>query len=366
MPQPLSGPNIGLPLPTYLYPSELLNAPYDTSTNILALEPGEAVTVPAGNWYINAGDVSFIQYLNPITTGWTSVESSRGQLQYVKSDGFTCRVANLTGCMAAAIVVAGGAGYTQATAAVTASAGNSTWQPIVGGQCSVVSVTTTGANYRVAPLVFIPAPPAPGVPATAVATLSAGTVASVSLTNVGAGYQSAPPALILPSPFETATNITTASVTIGLTSSGSIAAVICTNQGSPVTSLPTLTAAGGSTAASIVAVQCLTLTSVVIVGAGTGLGATAEVSTVGGRPAGTPQWVNPAVELNLYRPRKASVGMTSTGGTLAAFGAIYDSGLFMGTPTAVIQAGSGGAATAASVTLSLGSANDTIILQPAP
>src|SRR5581483_11187806 len=337
MPQPLNGPGNGLPLPTYLYPSELYNAPYDTSTNELTLEPGEAITLPAGDWYVGSGNVSMVQFQDPISGTWRGHESARTGMQFVKSDGFNARIANLTGCMIGAIVVAGGSGYTQAKATVTASAGNSTWQPIVGGQCSVVTVTgAAGLTYTQQPLVFIPAPPSPGIPATAVALLTGGTVSSVSLTNVGAGYTTAPTALILPSPYDPSPPTSNPTVTLGLVGAGSITGVLCTNAGSPVTSLPTLTAGGGTVAASIVAVQLTTVTSVVVTGAGSGYGSAAEITTVGGQPAGTPQWVNPAFEFNLYRPRKASIGATLSAGSITGFGTIYDGGLFAGTPTALV------------------------------
>ena len=73
---------------------------------------------------------------------------------------------------------------------------------MVGGALSVSTVSNVGANYTIAPDVFIPTPPLQqangvgGVPATAHATLANGTVATVVLDNVGAGYTTAPPAVL--------------------------------------------------------------------------------------------------------------------------------------------------------------------------
>lgn len=362
----IAGPGQGLQLPQYLYPTELYNAPYDYSSNELTLAPGDAIPIPAGSWLIWPGQYSVLQFLDPVTGIWRIMPAGeRGGPQVITSDGFTRRIANLTGCPIAARVDNGGTGYTQATATITASTGSSTWQPIVGGQCSVISVGTAGASYTMQPLVLIPAPPSPGVAATAVANISAGSVTGVTLTNIGAGYTSIPTAVILPNPADpNYATITQASVVLGTVGSGKITAALCTNNGAPVTSAPTLTPAGSTgTTATLTAVLLQTLTTLTMVSAGTGYDASTEVQTVGGL-AGAGANTNPAIEMTNFRPRKASVKPTITGGTLAATGTIYDGGLFaVGTaPTAVILT-NGVPTTAASVTLGLGSANDTVIMQ---
>src|ERR1700752_3224846 len=107
MPNPLSGPGVGLPFPQNLYPSDLYNAPIDASSNRLALAPGDSIVLPAGDWYISPGFYNVIQFLDPVTGIWTTTSSAsfnRG-LHFVKSDGFNYRVANLTGCIVSASVV---------------------------------------------------------------------------------------------------------------------------------------------------------------------------------------------------------------------------------------------------------------------
>ena len=110
MPAPLSGPGLGLPLPQFLYPSELQNAPNDAPTNRLQLAGGQTWVIPAGNWYITLGNSSIIQYLDPITGTWTMGPSPAwtGSITYVKSDGFNVRIANLTGCPVSATVTTSG------------------------------------------------------------------------------------------------------------------------------------------------------------------------------------------------------------------------------------------------------------------
>src|SRR5208337_86148 len=97
MPVPLAGPGQGLPFPQNLYPSELLNAPYDPSSNRQALAPGNSIVLPAG-------------------------------------DGYISRIANLTGCPVSASVTSYGSAYVQSTTSITVAGGTSTWLPIVGGQ----------------------------------------------------------------------------------------------------------------------------------------------------------------------------------------------------------------------------------------
>lgn len=380
----ISGPGVGLPPPQNLYPTELNNAPYDVPTNLLSLSPGDTLTIPAGEWLVDVGTISVLQYLDPVTGIWRAHNAQRGQSSYIRSDGFTTRVANLTGCPVAAVVTGGGSNYTQVSATVTVSgSGGSTWQPIVGGQLSVTSVTNAGANYGIAPLVFIAAPPNPGVPATAYATISAGTVSGVTLSNVGAGYLTAPAAVILPQATDpNFATISQATATFALNSAGKITAVLCTNNGAPVATYPTLTVGGSAgSGATVSAVWLEVATGITVPGAGAGVGipgALAEVSSVGGQPAaGT--FTNPGIELASYRPRKASIGVTVTGGTVTTLATIYDSGMFAiggasgaaGTnptvPTALVTSGAGlGVATTsfASVLLTLGSATGSVLLQP--
>lgn len=371
---PISGPGVGLPPPQNLYPTQLYNAPADASSNYIGLAGGDIFTVPAGVWYIDPGKYSFLQFNDPVTGIWRTYNTARGQLSYVKSDGFNFRVANLTGCPVAAIVVAGGSAYVQGTTTVTPSTGNSTWQAIVGGMLSVVSVANAGANYGIAPLVFIPPPPPPGVQATGYTSTTNGTVSGVTLTNVGAGYKSNPVCQIVPSPFDPNLNsgITTASVVINLNTSttlaSALAAVLCTNPGAPTTSLPTLTVTGAGTLASVVAVTCSSLLNATITGNGGGYATSnTELISTGGTPSGTPAYVNPAIQLTAATPRPAMALLTSGSAstTITSLGTILDGGLFFGTAGFAIVT-SGIPTTAATLTIGQGTTQDTMCIQAAP
>jgi len=365
----ISGPGIGLPPNQFYYPSELGGAPNDVGTNYISLAPGDTINLQAGTEWVSLGSGLFLQYLDPTTGIWRNEFTGRQGPTPIPSDGFTRRVANLTGCPIAAVVTGGGSGYTQATTTCVASAGGSTWQPIVGGQLSVVSITNAGANYAVPPLILIPAPPNPGVVATAYATLSAGTVSGVTLSNVGAGYTTAPTATIVPAPNDTnflsgSVSITTASVTFGLNSSGKITAVLCTNNGAAVSSAPTLTVSGtGGSGATVAAVLLQTVTSASISGAGVGYGTAAEISTIGGGNTNVEAFVNPAIEQAGFIPRKAVIGpATLVATSLTSVGAVIDGGLFVSAPTAVVTS-NGAPSTAATVLLTMGSAPYTLGIQ---
>lgn len=381
MPQPLSGPGLGLPLPQYLYPSELNAAPYDFSSNKLALAAGDAIPLPAGDWYVAGGSYCVPQFLDPVTSTWvlgSTAGWSTGP-HFIKSDGFNARIANLTGCPIGAVITGAGSGYVQSTTTVTATAGNSTWAPIVGGALSVTSITNAGSGYGVAPLVLIPAPPNAasnansigGIAASAYAVLSSGTVSAISFTNVGAGYPTAPTVTILPNPTDPNINsgITAATVTLGLTGAGSITGVLCTNSGAPLATLSalTLTAAGAGTGATLSPIIMQTVTAASVTAGGAGYGAaSALLTTLGGVPNSASIFTNPD-KLSLgWRPRPAQIGLAQTGGALTSVAQIYDGGLFLGTPTPIVVSGLAAATTAATVTLTLGSTPDLITIQPAP
>lgn len=388
MPTPLSGPGIGLPFPQNLYPSELTNAPPDASSNRIALAPGEALPLAAGDYYLSLGSYLVLQYLDPVTNTWSmgAAAAWTGSIQFVKSDGFTVRIANLTGCPVSASITAYGSGYVQASTTVTAVGSTSTWQPIVGGQLGTVgtftiAIPTVGGGYGIAPILMIPPPPPAannangvgGVAAHGYVTISSGTVSGISITNPGAGYPVAPTAVLVTNPADPNINtgITQGAVAFSLTGSGSLTAVLCTNNGAPITPANiTLTVGGAGTNATVVANVLQTITAASITGAGTGYGTVqALLTTVGGAPSAGTITNNPEF-LNLaFRPRPADIGLAVTGlGTISTqLGTIYDGGLFLSKPNPIIGTGGlAGSVAGATVALTMGSTADFCQIQPAP
>lgn len=392
MPAPLSGPGLGLALPQYLYPTELNNSPYDFATNAIALAPGEQLPIPAGTWYIRTGFYLVLQYLDPVTGVWTTGSSAsygRGT-QYIKSDGFNARIANLTGCPTGAAVVAQGTNYVQATTTVTAvGGGGSLWQPIVGGALGFASVVTAnaGAGYGVAPIVFIPAPPPAsnnangvgGIQASGYCGIANGTVSGFTFTNPGAGYQTAPTPIVLPNPTDPniSTGITQAALSFSLVTGGGITGVLCTNNGAALSNPNnfTLTVAGAGTGASLTGFAMQTVTSgSVSTGAAAGYGTvSALLSTIGGVPP-TGTISNPEFNHIAWLPRPAQIALTVTGaGSIAPqVGTIYDGGLFNTNvaPGFILAAQPGlagtGTVNALGFALTMGGTTDICSMQPAP
>jgi len=137
MGQRISGPGVGLALPQNLYPSELPNANLDTSSNKVTIPAGAAIPVPAGEYFVGLGMYLLLQYLDPITNTWVTGASGgwEGPTNYVFSDGYNVRVANLLACPIGAVITNAGSGYVQASTTIAVTGGGgSTWAPIVGTQ----------------------------------------------------------------------------------------------------------------------------------------------------------------------------------------------------------------------------------------
>ncbi len=393
----LSGPGVGLPYPQNYYPSELQNAPQDPSSNRLALSPGDSFVLPAGDWIVTLGMYNVLQFLDPVTQVWTMASGAawtRG-MALVSADGFSVRIANLTGCVVSASVIVGGTNYVQATTTITAigTFGNGvapTLVPIVGGALGEtgtfsVDVPTKGAGYGVAPIIMIPPPPPSyanangvgGIQASAIATIgSGGSISSVSITNPGAGYPTAPIAVVVPSPFDPnlSVGITQATVAFSLTSAGVIMGALVTNNGSPLNNgslaSVTLSVGGAGASGSLTANVLQTIVSGTLSSAGTGYG-TGGVGfvTYGGAPLPGSITNGPTANYLEFEPRQANIAVTAASVSLAAPATVYDGGLFMSAPTiAPLNPSVGGAAptTIAGLTAIMGSRFDIAIIQPGP
>ncbi len=368
----IAGPGIGLPIPQILYPANLTpqGVPYTQGSSDVSLAAGSSIQIPAGDWFIDLGKYSILEYQDPVrgpasgTTQlsgvWRPIRTQRGSFT-LRSDGVNFRISNLTGCAVAATVTAGGSGYVQASTTVTPSVGNSTWQPVVGGAISALTCSVVGANYGKAPTVFIPSPPAPGVQATAIATISAGKVNGFTVTNQGAGYTTAPTITILADPFDAAASITNAVATASLTSNDTLTAVLCTNPGAPVATSMTLTIAGGNNSATATPTFLTTISAITISAIGSGTFTGAAISTYGGVAPATPAFT----EFSGFIPRQAQIlpGLTNANLTPGA-STIVDGGLFLGSAFPIVTVYGGTIQTAPTVTLTQGSATDNIIVQP--
>jgi hypothetical protein len=415
---PMSGPGVGLQLPQNFYPTELYNAPYDFASNYIGLAAGDQVPIPHGDWLIGLGSYCVLQFQDPVNAPgvWSIVATAAWDsgLIYLQSDGFSYRIANMTGCPVGGIVNNYGAGgYVQATTSIAVTGGGgSTWAPVVGGQLVMTTATivtaNAGAGYGVAPIAFIPAPPGPsnnangvgGVQATGYCTIASGTVSGFTFTNPGAGYTATTYTVICyPNPTDPniPTGITLATLTFSLTGSGSITGLFCTNPGAPL-STPnniTLTVSGAGTQGTVSPIMMQTVVGTSVIGGSTL--ASGSVSALLTSVGGYPQSAGPATPITgtitnapVYlvagsvsagatnyglwarpRPLQAVLAIGATGTLAAQTGIIYDGGLFYGVPTPIFAAGGGNllAATGtvigtSTITLTMGPRPDFVVMQP--
>lgn len=249
----LAGPGQGLPPPQALYPNLLYTTPFTAPTNKVELQAGQTLLIPAGTWIVQStGDVSAVQYLDPVTQEWTDLTTVGAPFGItIRSDGFNFRAANLSGVATGATVGTPGSGYVQSSTTVVPSAGNSQWTAIVGGSLGAATIVNGGSGYSIAPIVFVPAPPAPGIPAVGRATLTGGVVTGITWDNPGAGYPYPPSVLLVASPNDPALEaIQKASATVVLGGAGTVTGVLLNNFGTPQATEPTLTIGGIGTGAA--------------------------------------------------------------------------------------------------------------------
>jgi hypothetical protein len=331
----------------------------------ISLAAGEAYVLPPGQFIITPGPYTFIQVFDQVLNKFRHTSQTPNMPRYVASDGSNYRLVNLTGCAIGAFLTNCGSGYTSAPV-VTASSGSSSWLAIVGGAINSTVTITTGGSYTYAPQLIISPPPIGGVQATAYCTISAGTINAVTVVDQGAGYTSVPTITVVPDPRETLAGGGVLTINATLAGSGAITALLNTNHGTALTSVPTFTfTGGGGSSAAATAVMCFTATGIGSITGGAAYGTSQPfgVMTLGGQVSGTAgSVVNPSIGNNLLVPRMANMSGTSTGGgAITATGfVVTDGGLFTAVPTAaIIPAGNSIPTTIGQATVTVGGVSDT-------
>jgi hypothetical protein len=351
--------------------------------NLESLGAGETRLLPAGYMAVNLGQYSYLQIWDPVLNYWRTCPRPWNGYIAVDCDGNNERLINLSGCPVGAIVTNAGSGYTSAPT-VTISGQISTWTAIVGGLVNTVqSVVSGGSGYTIPPRLTIAAPPSGGVPATGHCTISSGAVNAIVIDNQGAGYLSAPTCYLTTDPNDLGTAIVSAGAafsagvgtqTLAITGAGTIAAVVNTNPGLPLTSVPTLVfAGGGGSSAAATPVMNFACTGYTVSAGGTGFNAGTLLISGGGviNPAVTvPTHTNPAIEQGIVLPRQAKLTPALSGGAIVASATTaplnvedWGSG-FQLIPNAVPIDGHGLATGAATVAFTVGGQTDTVWVQP--
>jgi hypothetical protein len=349
--------------------SRLTSQSVNQSSGPVSLAAGANQLIPAGQWHVQPGPYTFVQVYDPISTNWRTLGSAQHDVKVVLSDGVNFRLANLSGCAAGAFITNVGSGYTS-TPTVTASLGGSSWRAIVGGSINTtVTITAAGSGYLYPPTLLLDPPPAGGVQATAICAITAGAISSVTVINQGAGYAIAPVITILPDPRDTAGTGGTLAVNPTLAGALTVTAILCTDHGTPLTAVPTLTISGGGGAScAATAVMCFTGTAFAVTGAGVGYtSAPYAILTSGGIVPGTAgAVVNPAIGPGLFTPRQGN--MTGAAGTTLVVGGqiVNDGGLYQAIPTGfVLNSGAAVQTGNATVTITVGGTTDTSLIYPA-
>src|SRR5260221_11071407 len=77
----------------------------------LTLPAGGVFIVPAGTYYVEPGQVTSLQFLDPVTQIWRTINSTPNAGGFnIDSDGGNIRLANLTGCAIGALITNSGTG----------------------------------------------------------------------------------------------------------------------------------------------------------------------------------------------------------------------------------------------------------------
>lgn len=337
-------------------------------TNGLELQAGAVFYIPSGTYNIKHGGNTTIQTLDPVMGVWRPAGNDSGNWVQVDSDGFNYRLANQTGCPVAAVVTTAGTGYTSAPT-VTAGAGSSKLQAIMGAAISTtVTVANGGSNYTYPPMVNISPPPAPGYAATAYCTLSAGAVSTVTVTDQGAGYTSPPQISVINDPREGLNGVAVGSgaqLTTALSTLQTVTGVIVLDHGIPITggTVPALTfTGGGGASAAATLVMEWTVTSYAVTNGGSGYNGQVEVTTIGtGIPTTAAAYTNPDYQTGFLRTRPAIIQAALSANVVTATGqTLVDGGILGNAPTPLVI---GLGLTVATLTLGLAGANDFFWIQ---
>lgn len=341
------------------------------ASNRYSLSPGATWTIAPAGWYaIKCDNYAVIQQRDPITGIWWRAGGGlpgSGDFDYIQSDGQNYRIANQTGCAVGACITNAGTGYTSAPT-VTATAGSSIWQPIVGGAVNTsVTISNAGTNYTYPPSVQFSAPPQGGVQATGYSTLSGGTVASVVIVNQGAGYTTPPTITFVNDPREVNNpNLTTgynAAALAALTGAGTITSMLCTDHGTPLTAVPTFNiSGGGGSSFAATAIMCWTITGFTPT-AGTGFTGNSLLSGLDAFPTnGT--GTNPSTQNGLVATRQAIILMPESAGAPTATGAVfYDGGIYTSVPTALVTTNGVLISQTVTIAFTMGGKNATFYIQ---
>lgn len=372
-----------------------------TGSNVVTLAAGELVTIPAGTYMIAPGPYTSLQFLDPVTLKWTTVNGDMSiRPVVIDSDGGNFRLANLTGLPVGALITTSssnsytnGIGTAVTGLTITPSAGGSVWVPVVGGQLQLaassgsVAPITAGSGYLFPPIVVIGPPPAGGIQATGhVAVMSGGGIQSGTgfvLDNYGAGYTTAPTVTLINDPRDGVGSGAAVKLSLNASASGYLTAMYPAGAfaplgtasgtggyGLPQTSAITFTFSPAGPAATAIMNFCLTGITMTTSGAGMSTGA-AWLAFTGNEVISATNYsaayANPLLATAATFPRQGRfAGAIGTVSGVSSAGIVLDSGYGMQqVPTMyVITGGTSVFTTNPALVATVGGVTDLSYVQP--
>ena len=293
------------------YPGQPLST--SSSFNVV-LPSGGIYILPAGEWQIALGRQAILQYYDLNDGQWHnhSLPGIHSAPILIGADGTNFRIINMSGTVQGVSMTNNGSAYTSAptvTFAAPTSGITATGVAIVGGDLTF-SVVAGGSGY-VNPVAVVSAPNSGNaVRGTATVTQAGGTITAVTLLS-GCGYTAAPTVTVL-DPAGTGATITAA---IGTANASKVLAIRVTNPGSGYagTGAPAITfSGGGGSSAAGTAILSMALSSVTVTTNGTNFSVAPIVTTDGGV-------ISTAIDSLEAAPfRQAVLGSVVTTGTITS------------------------------------------------
>ena len=179
------------------------------NVQVVCLVSGGTYVPPSGNYLINTGPDTDLQWFDPLATRWRPI-APHIALTPLNCDGVNYRLYNSSGSVdSVTISGAGSAGtngigpiQTGTTLSIAASPTGLQAQAyvIIGGSVPAPTLVQGGSGFTTVPIICCDPPPVGGIQATFTATIAGGVITAITLVNAGAGYTSIPQFYVVPQP----------------------------------------------------------------------------------------------------------------------------------------------------------------------
>src|SRR5258708_1550974 len=89
---------------------------------IITLPSGGIFYLPSGEYALETGAVTCLEWFDPILQAWRGFQDPAGDGQYISSDGYNYRLINLSGVTTGALITNAGSGGTNGIGTVATGA----------------------------------------------------------------------------------------------------------------------------------------------------------------------------------------------------------------------------------------------------